>query len=150
MVNKLRVRAAHEAIERLTRLTELFQERRQQLAERVGLTVGQWSVLEQISTEHFIPSLFAQNEATSRAAVSKVIRQLLDRQLIQVAVSQLDGRQRDYALTPAGKTVLEKLRLERQRAIDAIWLPLDPSALADFNQFTHQLIERIERFADKE
>ena len=150
MANKQRVQAAHEAIARLTRLTDVFQQRREQLASRVGLTVSQWSVLEEISTEHFMPSMFAQNEATSRAAVSKVIRQLLDRDLIQVAISAVDGRQRDYTLTASGKATLERLRVERQKAIDAIWLPLDADALLQFNKFTALVIERIERFAAKE
>src|ERR1700754_2723341 len=110
MATKLRVKLAHEAIERLTQLTDLFQLRREQLAASAGLTVSQWSVLEEISTERFMPSLFAAAEATSRAAVSKVIRQLLDRDLIHVAISQNDGRQRDYALTADGKGTLERLR----------------------------------------
>jgi len=149
MVNKSRVHAAHEAIAQLTRLADLFQERREQLAQSAGLTVSQWSVLEEISTEHFMPSLFAQSESTSRAAVSKVIRQLLDRGLVQVAISQVDGRQRDYALTPSGKALLEKVRAERQRAIEAVWLPLDADALAHFTHFSTLLIERIERFTAK-
>lgn len=150
MANKPRVQAAHEAITRLTRLTDVFQQRREQLASRVGLTVSQWSVLEEISTEHFMPSMFAQSESTSRAAVSKVIRQLLDRELIQVAISPVDGRQREYTLTENGKAILERLRAERQKAIEAIWLPLDPDALTQFNKFTALLVERIERFAAKE
>jgi DNA-binding MarR family transcriptional regulator len=150
MANKLRLKAAHAAIERLTRLSDLFQQRREQLAAWAGLTVSQWSVLEEISTEHFMPSMFAQTEETSRASVSKVIRQLLDRDMIQVGISQQDGRQRDYALTSGGKAVLDRLRVQREKAIDAIWLPLDPDALAHFSQFASQLIQRIERFADKE
>jgi DNA-binding MarR family transcriptional regulator len=150
MANKQRVQAAHEAIARLTRLTDVFQQRREQLASHAGLTVSQWSVLEEIATEHFMPSMFAQSEATSRAAVSKVIRQLLDRGLIQVAISPVDGRQRDYTLTASGKATLETLRTERQRAIEAIWLTLDPDAVMQFNKFTALLVERIERFASKE
>jgi DNA-binding MarR family transcriptional regulator len=149
MANKLRLNAAHAAIERLTRLSDLFQQRREQLASSAGLTVSQWSVLEEISTEHFMPSMFAQSEATSRAAVSKVIRQLLDRSLIQVAISATDGRQRDYALSADGKATLDRLRVERQKAIESIWLPIDPDALLHFSQFASQLIERIERFAAK-
>jgi DNA-binding MarR family transcriptional regulator len=148
MGKKPRLQVSHEAIERLTRLSELFQLRREQLASRVGLTVGQWSVLEEISTEHFMPSMFAQSEATSRPAVSKLIRQLLDRGLIQVAISQLDGRQRDYALTPDGKATLARLRAERAKAIEAIWLPLDVDAVAQFSAFTNELIERIQRHAE--
>ena len=147
MARKPRLQVTHEAIERLTRLSELFQQRREQLASRAGLTVGQWSVLEEISTEHFMPSMFAANEATSRPAVSKIIRQLLDRGLIQVAISQLDGRQRDYALTAEGKATLARLRSERAKAIEAIWLPLEIDAVAQFSAFAGELIERIERHA---
>jgi DNA-binding MarR family transcriptional regulator len=150
MSKQPRLQLTHEAIERLTRLSDLFQLRREQLASRVGLTVGQWSVLEEISTEHFMPSLFAQNEATSRAAVSKVIRQLLDRGLIQVQISAVDGRQRDYALTAEGKSTLARLRTEREKAIEAIWLPLDPDAVRHFSQFTGELIERIQRHVAQE
>jgi DNA-binding MarR family transcriptional regulator len=149
MVKKPRLQLIHEAIERLTRLCDLFQQRREQLAASAGLTVGQWSVLEEISTEHFMPSMFARHEETSRAAVSKVIRQLLDRGLIQVAISQLDGRQRDYALTSEGKHMLGKLRSEREKAIEAIWLPLDSEALLLFSDFTGDLTERIQRYASQ-
>jgi len=142
-------RVVHEAIERLTRLSSLFQARRLELAEAVGLTVGQWSLLEEIETEHFIPSLFAENESTSRAAVSKVIRQLLDQKLIQVAISETDGRQRNYALTAAGKAKLAKLRAARNQAIENIWSPLKEGELAQFSEFARILIERIERFSNK-
>ena len=142
-----RLQVTHEAIERLTRLSELFQKRREQLAARAGLSVGQWSVLEEISTEHFMPSMFAASESTSRPAVSKIIRQLLDRDLIRVAISQADGRQRDYALTADGKATLARVRAERAKAIEAIWLPLDSQAVAQFSAFTNELIERIERHA---
>jgi DNA-binding MarR family transcriptional regulator len=142
-----RIDAVHSAIAQLTRLCELFEQRREQLASSVGLTVGQWSVLEEISTEHFMPSMFAKSEETSRAAVSKVIRQLLDRGLVHVAISAADGRQREYALTADGRAVLDRLRRERERAIEAIWLRLDPEGLQQFTSFGADLIGRIERYA---
>ena len=142
-----RLELVHSAIAQLTRLTELFEQRRDQLAERVGLTASQWGLLEEISTENFMPSMFAKSEERSRPAVSKVIRQVLDRGLIQVAISAADGRQRDYALTEDGRATLDKLRVERERAIEAIWLRLDPAQLEQFNTFSSDLIGRIERYA---
>jgi DNA-binding MarR family transcriptional regulator len=141
------VATVHEAIAVLTRLTDLVRERREQLAGNVGLTEAQWGVLEEISTEHFMPSMFAKNEDRSRAAVSKVIRQLLDRGLVHVAISQNDGRQRDYALTDEGRAALARLRNERARAIDAIWMTLDQDTLERFNLFASDLVARIERHA---
>ena len=114
MSKKARLSVVHAAIAQLTRLTELFEQRREQLAVHAGLSVGQWSLLEEISTEQFMPSMFAKTEDRSRAAVSKVIRQLLDRGLIRVAISAADGRQRDYALTDEGRTALEALRARVQ------------------------------------
>jgi DNA-binding MarR family transcriptional regulator len=142
-----RLDVVHAAIAQLTRLTDLFAQRREQLAEHVGLTASQWALLEEISTEHFMPSMFAKSEDRSRAAVSKVIRQLLDRGLIRVAISAADGRQREYALTADGRATLDKLRRERERAIEAIWLLLDPAQLEQFKAFSGDLIERIERYA---
>jgi len=147
MAKKPTLPLVHAALAQLTRLCELFDKRREQLASAAGLTVGQWGVLEQISTEQFMPSMFAKSEETSRAAVSKVIRQLLDRGLVQVAISAADGRQRDYALTADGRAMLGRLIAERERAIEAIWLRLDADALLQFNNFSEELIGRIERYA---
>lgn len=137
----------HRSIERLQRLSDLLVERRQQLALRVALSEAQWRVLEEVSTEHFIPSLFAKSRESSAAAVSKVLRQLLDKNLVRVSVSDADGRQRNYELTAKGQKIMERLRNHRQRAIEAIWSGLPLEELARFNRFSDQLIERIERFA---
>jgi DNA-binding MarR family transcriptional regulator len=149
MATKPPVTTVHAAIEKLSRLTDLFQERREQLASQAGLTDTQWQVLEEISTEHFMPSMFAKRQDSSRASVSKVIRQLLDRGLVHVAISQSDGRQRDYALTADGKAALARLQREREKAISSIWLQLDAAELTRFNDFATDLIERIERYALK-
>ena len=145
-----RTREAHAAIEKLSRLTDLFLERREQLASRAGLTDAQWELLEEISTERFMPSMFAQHQASSRASVSKVLRQLLDRGLVRVAVSPKDGRQRDYALTSVGKSTLASLRAEREKAIAAIWMQFDLKDLQRFNEFAGDLIGRIERYAQRQ
>lgn len=140
----------HRSIAHLQRLGDLLAMRRRQLAVRVGLTEAQWSVLEEISTEHFIPSLFAKSRDSSAAAVSKVLRQLLDKLLVRVSVSTADGRQRNYELTAKGQKVMERLRRHRQRAIDAIWSELPAGDLHEFNRFGGELIARIERFAARE
>src|SRR5512140_1594876 len=115
----------HDAIANLQRLTELFQARRAQLAEGAGLTEQQWEVLERIATEHFMPSLFARRRESSAAAVSRLIRQLLDKRLVTVSPRAHDGRQRQYVPTAKGRRTLDALRADRQAAIDAIWASLD-------------------------
>jgi DNA-binding MarR family transcriptional regulator len=75
-----------------------------------------------------------------------VIRQLLDKKLIHVSLSQNDGRLRQYALTSEGKRKLENLRALRERAIDAIWMRLDPAALETFSDFSAQLVDHIEQY----
>lgn len=110
----------HEAIASLQRLADLFAARREQLAGEAGLTVQQWRVLEEISGEHFMPSMFARAQESSPAAVSKVLRQLLDKGLVAAAVGERDGRQRRYTLTAKGRRTMEALRASRERAIRAI------------------------------
>ena len=140
----------HKAIAALQRLAEVFQLRREQLARTVGLAEAQLRVLEQISTERFMPSLFARRRERSAAAVSKVLRQLLDRGLIAASISRSDGRQRDYALTPAGESLMAELRSARRRAIDAVWADLSPAELERFADFSDELATRLEAFARSE
>ena len=137
-----------EAIENLRRLTEVFQERLEALAASAGLSVSQWRVLEEITDEHFMPSVFARSRSRSPAAVSKVLRQLQDRGLIEASISSRDGRQRDYGITRRGNAVLQKLRGERERAIRAIWLDLPPEELEAFSRFSEKLTGRMAAYTD--
>lgn len=150
MGNQARDEQILEAIAQLQRLSEVFGKRRIQLARRVGLTEQQWRVLEEISREHFIPSMFARKQDSSAAAVSKVLRQLLDKGLIQVSVSAQDGRQRAYELTGDGRRTMESLHNHRKHAIDAIWKELPERELQRFSRFSAMLTERIEQYASHE
>lgn len=138
-----------DAISQLQRLADLFAQRREQLARTVGLTVQQWCVLEEISDEHFMPSMFARRRESSAAAVSKLIRQLLDKNLVDVAVDGADGRLRRYSLTPAGHALMARLRDERQEAINAIWSQIAPEKLFEFQQFASELSDRMEQYSDE-
>lgn len=139
----------HAAVACLGRLTELFRQRRQQLAASVGLTEQQWSVLDEIENEHFMPSMFARRRESSAAAVSKILRQLQDKELVVVSLSASDGRQRNYELSPLGKRALDRLRAQRQHAISEVWLELDAAELAAFTRFGTELTERLERYSDE-
>jgi DNA-binding MarR family transcriptional regulator len=78
--------------------------------------------------------------------VSKILRQLLDKGLVSVSLSQADGRQREYVLTAKGKRIMQTLREERERAIEKIWLPLERSQLENFVTFATTLTERLEEY----
>lgn len=134
----------HEAIGQLGRLSELFQKRRVQLAESVGLTEHQWGVLEEVALDHFMPSMFARQRESSAAAVSKTLRQLLSKDLIAVSVDANDGRQRKYELTVTGKQVLERLRHYRQEAIRRVWEHFEPAELERFIAFSRVLGDGLE------
>ena len=139
-----------EAIGNLQRLTDLFSERREQLAREAGLTVQQWRILEEITDEHFMPSMFARSQESSAAAVSKIIRQLLDKALITVAVSETDGRQRRYTLTENGQSVMAQLRLNRRRAIEAIWAGFPQAELENFVAFSRKLADQLQAYAESQ
>jgi DNA-binding MarR family transcriptional regulator len=141
------VDAVHAAIGELQRLAELFGQRRQQLARGVGLTEQEWRVLEEIATEHFMPSMFARGREQTPAAVSRIVRHLLDKALITVSVSPRDGRQRRYVLSAKGNDTLRQLRADRRQAIDAVWMDLAPRELTSFTTFSRKLTERLESYA---
>lgn len=145
-----RTQEIDDALAALQRLSESFGLRREQLARSAGITEAQWRVLEEISTEHFMPSLFARNRNCSAAAVSKVLRQLLDMDLIEVSIASRDARQRDYQLSSTGRRTMKRLRGERQRAIDDIWSDLDPRELQRFSRFSRELAGRLEEYAARE
>jgi DNA-binding MarR family transcriptional regulator len=147
--NSADLAVAHEAIACLGRLTAAFQRRRQQLALSVDLSDGQWGLLEEISRQHFMPSMFARTRESSAAAVSKILRQLLDKGLVSVTLSKADGRQRDYVLTGKGKRILQTLRDERELAIENIWLTLDRNQVKNFITFGTDLTERLEQYGSK-
>jgi DNA-binding MarR family transcriptional regulator len=138
----------HAAIARLQTLTELFQKRRQQLAEGVGLTEHQWGVLEEISTDHFMPSMFARQRESSAAAVSKTIRQLVDKGLVEVSLGSGDARQRNYDLSAEGQRVMVALRQSRSHAIERVWTQLDPTQLSTFIAFADDLTARLSDLAE--
>lgn len=139
-----------EALAALQRLADAFARRRGQLARGADLTEAQWRVLEQIAAEDFMPSLFARRQEQTPAAISKLIRQLLDRGLVEVSISAGDARQRDYALTARGRQTMERVRQDRQRAVDQVWTGLDPRALRTFARFASELAERMETHEQSE
>ena len=136
----------HRAIEALQRLAELVQLRRGQLAREAGLSEQQWRILEEVAREDFMPSLFARRRACTPAAVSKTLRQLLEKKLIRASISKADGRQREFVLTPRGQRAMQRLRASRQAAVDATWKQLDPRDVARFAEVGEALAEHLERY----
>ena len=135
----------HAAVSCLRQLTDLFRQRRQELAAGVGLSEQQWAVLDEIANEDFMPSMFARQRDSSAAAVSKILRQLQDKALVVASVSESDARQRNYELTESGRGTLGRVRAERQRAIDEVWCSFDRERLQSFTDLGNELIERLER-----
>jgi DNA-binding MarR family transcriptional regulator len=149
MANPPALADVHDAVACLGRLSEIFRQRRLELAASVGLTEQQWSVLDEIEQEHFMPSLFARRHDSSAAAVSKILRQLLDKELVVVSLSSSDGRQRNYELSAEGKRKLDRLREMRQHAIAEVWLEFSADELLAFTRFGNELIARLERYSMK-
>ncbi len=141
---------AYEAIELMRLLTAVFLKRRGQLAAKVGLTEQEWILLERMQTEHFMPSMFAKERDSSPAAVSKILRRLMEKKIIEAQLSNKDSRKREYCLTAEGKKVMSSLREMRERAIKNIWMTFDEKTLSTFCDFGSRLIESIELYSQKE
>jgi len=134
------------SIASLQRLSELFRERRLQLARQVGLSEVQWRVLEEIAGENFIPSMFARRRERTPAAVSRTLRALLERSFVSVEISSTDARQRNYRLTAAGREILDDLEERRERAIGSIWPEFTGEELEGFRRFSDELSARLEAY----
>jgi DNA-binding PadR family transcriptional regulator len=100
-------------------------------------------VLGEIAAEDFGPRC-SRARRRGAAAVSKVIRQLLDRKLIETSISTEDARQRRYALSARGRQTMELVRQDRQRALDRVWSGIVARELASFTRFATALSERLE------
>jgi len=146
-MDQKRSASVHAAIACLQRLTDVFQQRRLQLAQSAGLSDQQWAVLEEVSSDHFMPSMFAKSRESSAAAVSKILRQLVDKELIVGRVDTTDARQRRYELTAQGKKTMLSLRKNRERAVEAIWMPLPAKELDAFTRFGTRITESMENYA---
>lgn len=134
------------AIAGLQRLSDLLGQRRAQLAEQAGLTEQQWRVLDEIAAPGFLPSLFARRSETTPAAVSKVLRQLLEKGLVSVAISERDARQRDYELTAKGRKALARIQAAREDAVEAVWSSLGARDVKRFAELSEELSERLEAY----
>jgi len=138
----------HRAIASLQRLAEAFAERRRQLAAEANLTETQWRALEEIGGEDFLPSMFARRRAVSAAAVSRTLRQLLERELVQATIGPEDGRQRVYRLTARGRRALHRVHEAREAAVRQVWAALPAKDLEAFSRFSDELAGRLERYAE--
>ena len=130
-------------------MSDAFNRRRQQLATTAGLTEQQWAVLEEIGSEGFMPSMFAKERESTPAAVSKILRQLIDKGLVTASVSSSDGRQRRYEYTPKGREAMARVQQARQRAIESIWLKLDVEELRQFGDFAAELSRLLEEYYEQ-
>jgi DNA-binding MarR family transcriptional regulator len=135
------------AIGGLQRLADLLAERRAQLAKEAGLTEQQWRLLEQIAAPGFLPSLFARQSDVTPAAVSKILRQLLDKGLVQVSISERDARQREYLLAAGGRKALARIETAREDAVRTVWAALDPRDVKRFAELAEELAERLDGYA---
>ena len=146
-VTLAKTQSIHDAIEQLAVLVDVFERRRDTLAEEAGITVEQWRVLEEIGARRFMPSMFARRRESSAAAVSRVLRQLLDAGLVSVAISQTDGRNREYRLTTTGERALANLKRSREAAIESVWMTQDTSEIEAFTEFARKLVSAIENYS---
>ena len=135
------------AIEGLQRLVNVFELRRRQLARAEGLSDEQWRVLEDIASDDFMPSLFARRRHRHPAAVSRTLRELLERELVSVSISSSDARQREYQLTASGGWLLGRVHARRERAIDVVWRGFAGTELRAFARFSTSLADRLEAYS---
>jgi DNA-binding MarR family transcriptional regulator len=80
-------------------------------------------------------------------AVSRTLRQLLERELVRSEIGPQDGRQRHYELTRKGRKVLEDVAAARAAAVEEVWRAIPRSDLKVFSRVSGDLAERLEDYA---
>lgn len=138
------------AIAELQRLTELFAERRRQIARETGLSEAQWRVLEEVAGDDFLPSLFARRRACSPAAVSRTLRQLQEGDLVRAEIGAGDARQRLYRLTARGRRMLERIHARREQAVARLWSRFSSGELRAFVDFAAELGRGLEGYVQEQ
>ena len=104
-------------------------------------------MLEEIAAPGFLPSLFARRAETTPAAVSKVLRQLLDRGLVVASIAEADARQRRYELTADGRWALARIEAAREDAVRAVWRPFGARDIRRFAELADKLSALLEAHA---
>jgi len=94
-----------------------------------------------------MPSMFARSRQSSAAAVSKTLRQLIDKGLVSAAIDEKDGRQRHYELTDKGQRAIGQLRQNREAAVQDIWMTFEPKQLQTFTEFATELCSKLDRYS---
>ncbi len=107
-------------------------------------------VLEDVDGESFMPSIFARSRSCNPAAVSRTLRQLLERDLVRSSIGESDVGRRVYRLTPKGRRALEWLTARRQPAIATIWNPMRRTDLPSFSRLASDLASRLEDYTEKQ
>lgn len=114
----------------------------ERLARLAGLTTQQWLVLLDIAGDPnfpapagrrrdaaggVLPSSIARDRGISRASVSAVVSQLLDRGLLRQAEDPADGRRRRLVVTDAGRRSLARVEPARRRSNQRLFSGLTPA-----------------------
>lgn len=94
---------------RLSRLSKLMQTRLETLLRPYELTRLEWCVLSGVAIEgHDSPSDLANHVGITRPAVSRLLKGLIARNLIERALTETDGRSRKITVTSQGEKTLNQ------------------------------------------
>lgn len=94
---------------RLSRLSKMMQTRLEILLRDFRLTRLEWCVLSGVALEgHDSPSDLADHVGITRPAVSRLLKGLIARNLIERALTDTDGRSRKITVTAQGEQTLNQ------------------------------------------
>jgi DNA-binding MarR family transcriptional regulator len=93
--------------------------------------------------------MFARQRDCSPPAISRSLRGLQQKRLVDASISRGDARQREYRLTRKGRDALRRLERERRRAIEAVWREFEARDLDAFVRFADALGDRLESYAEQ-
>ncbi len=112
------------------------------LLQEHGLTEQQWRVLRVLNEEDEISAAsLAQRAALLAPSLSRILKTLAERELVQSRKSSADGREVRVSLAAGGRDLVALIAPESESQYELIGERLSPARLAELYDLLHDFIE---------
>lgn len=110
-----------------------------------GVTEAQWRVLRVLADEDGVdPSRLAQAAILYQPSVTRILKELVERDLIERRSDPADGRRAIIVLKPAGRALVERTAAHTLTVIDTISLRFGPERVANLRRELAEFSAAIE------
>ncbi|MGF6768010.1 DNA-binding MarR family transcriptional regulator [Paraburkholderia sp. GAS199] len=110
------------------------------------LPLLEWRLLEAIGSSPGITAAeFSQYWVYDKVTVSRALKALKDRELVESGPHPTDGRRTELRLTDAGREVFESQLDAKQRQLEALSSVLSEKEMTEYTRLSRKLIDHFRR-----